>query len=526
MLIGEQEGIMQRRINVKVLIGLVVGTALLGGGVFLLHRFQVDRNAGLLLDQAKKAESNHDLEKTRVYLVRYLSYRPNDLESLAWYGGVLQKQATTDEQRDQALKVYQRVVARGGQTPELRRELAALAVQLGQFGIARNAVEGLVTPASPGAKLQPSPAEAELRYLLGRCQEAGGRYPEARDLYQQARQQDPTRIEAYVQLANLLRNRLSEADEADRVMDVPKDEDGVVVMNPKAAAAYLARLRYRERFGIGQDTKEAAEAMKADVAKAIELSPDDPEVLLVAASAALRDGNVDKAREYLLHGIELRPETSVFHQTLASVELQAGRVDEAIAALERGIESVSTAPGGGKEFLRWTLADLLIQNDKITDAEKAIGELKKANVRPEFLAFLDARLQMVKGRWSEAARNLESVQSSLASLEGFKELQKRTLLMLGQCYEQMGNLDQRYEAYRKAVAITIDPDFLQAAARRAGDGPRGSEPDRRGARRIPQDLASQPFGEPRGRAPADLPEPAAIRRSRTVAGHRASLEGP
>lgn len=43
-----------KRVNFKLLFGLLVGALLLAGGVAGLHRFQVDRNAGGLAKLARQ----------------------------------------------------------------------------------------------------------------------------------------------------------------------------------------------------------------------------------------------------------------------------------------------------------------------------------------------------------------------------------------------------------------------------------------------------------------------------------------
>src|SRR5262249_46030202 len=55
------ERLMKRRLNRKWLVILLAGTLLLGGGIHLLHGMQVRRNAGAILEQAKKLEDENRL---------------------------------------------------------------------------------------------------------------------------------------------------------------------------------------------------------------------------------------------------------------------------------------------------------------------------------------------------------------------------------------------------------------------------------------------------------------------------------
>src|SRR5205823_1312272 len=75
----------------------------------------------------------------------------------------------------------------------------------------------------------------------------------------------------------LLRRKLNRTDEADRVMEA------MVRANDGDFRAYLARGHYWTEAG-------APEKAAKDLGRARELAPDDPEVLLAAAAAALARG--------------------------------------------------------------------------------------------------------------------------------------------------------------------------------------------------------------------------------------------
>ena len=76
----------RRRLNLRLLLGLLAVTALLAGGVHVVHGFQEVRNAGALLRRAEVAEKKGDLEENEKYLNRYLVSRPDDVSALAKYG--------------------------------------------------------------------------------------------------------------------------------------------------------------------------------------------------------------------------------------------------------------------------------------------------------------------------------------------------------------------------------------------------------------------------------------------------------
>ena len=103
---------MRRRLNVKFLILLLIASALLGGGVHLLHGFQQGRSAGGLLRRAEQAERRGDLAGAETYLSRYLAFRPDDDAALAEYSSILDRRAVTPTDRMRALQVMEQALAR------------------------------------------------------------------------------------------------------------------------------------------------------------------------------------------------------------------------------------------------------------------------------------------------------------------------------------------------------------------------------------------------------------------------------
>ena len=444
---------MRRILNVRLLLLLLGGVALLGVGVHSLHGVQVKRSARTLIRQADRAEGRGDLAKAEDYLDRYVSLRPGDLDALARYGRMLEKLAGPDPARASgAMAVYAKVVRRDPDRDDIRRRLAELAVKRAEFADAKPHLEILRRSA---------PGDAELTYLLGQCHESAGRI-EGDDgavaLYELARKQDPTRVDAYVRLADLLRSRRRDKDGADRVMDARRVKDGLIAHNGRSAAAYLARAAYRRRYDV-----EAAGAA-ADVARALELAPDEVDTLLAAADSARTAGDLTRARDHLRRASRTHSDDLRVYRQLADLELQAGRPGEAVAQLQRG---VAAAPEGSpaRTLLTWTLAELLVQVGRPEDAAGPIQKLKEAKYADELIAYLEARVLMARGAWSEAAKTMERVRSALASRREAAGLEKSTFVLLGECYERSGDVDRRHAAYRRAVAIALDPDPLWVPAR-------------------------------------------------------------
>src|SRR6185437_6559285 len=95
----------------------------------------------------------------------------------------------------------------------------------------------------------------------------------------------------------------------------------------------------------------------------------------------------------------------------------------------------------------WTLADTLVSLDRTDEAVALVKQLEARKVRPELLDYLRARALAARAQWSAAAAQ-----------PALKGLTKRALVSLGHCYDRLGNVDQRYDAYRRAVAIDLEND--------------------------------------------------------------------
>ena len=111
-----------RRCNVKLLFGLVFGTALLVGLTFLVHWLQTGRLARALYAQADRAaQKGEDAEAAR-FLGRYLELEPDDLDARARFAQALagEKVAVTSKARTRALFALEQVLTKKPDRRDLR----------------------------------------------------------------------------------------------------------------------------------------------------------------------------------------------------------------------------------------------------------------------------------------------------------------------------------------------------------------------------------------------------------------------
>ena len=326
----------------------------------------------------------------------------------------------------------EQVLRREPERQDLRRKVARIAIDLGRFADAREHLRLL---------LKSSPDDGELELLLGRCEEGNDHFTEAASWYEKARKHAPEQIDGHVRLAYLLRNRLDQPEGADRVMDE------MVKANEKSKQlfrSYLERARYRKQFGLA----DAA----SDIMRARELAPEEADVLLDAAVLAQDKGDLAAARKDLERGIQLDPRNRRMYQALAGLEIRAGRPEEALSCLRRGLKALPD-----QIELKWVLADLLVTTGKLNEAKEAITALRQGTVTGELLDYLDARILIARSQWYEAIQILERTHPKLAA---WPDLVKTSHLFLGRCYEQLGDVDRQYKAYRQAAAI--DPLLVPA----------------------------------------------------------------
>ncbi len=437
-----------RRLNVRLLISIAVATILLGVGISQLHGLQVKRNAGALIEQSNRAESKGDLIKAEEYLKLFLGYQPDHAAALAKYGLIRAALARTVDDQIQTIRVFEQSLRVDPNRRDIRRRLVDLAMRLKWFPVAETHLKTLLGRPEPGKSDQGGkgmPENGELEYLLGQCAEGEMNYAQAVDWYKDAVAHAPQQIEGYLRLADLLRNRLSDASAADRVMDAQGIKDGLIAANNRFFRAFLERARYRKKYQIkGADQ---------DVARALDLAPKDAEVLLTAAAFAMERGDVDLARRHVTMGLECNPRNWRLSDAMASMARTLGQPTEAEAYLRRGIEA-SADPEGHSRML-WALADVLIDEGKWTDAKQAIERLGQERVRPELLKYLDARIRVGEAKWIEASTELEAIYPLLL---GKSELAYQAALLLGTCYLQLGDIDRRYAAFRRSVSL--DPQGM------------------------------------------------------------------
>jgi tetratricopeptide (TPR) repeat protein len=443
---------MRRRLNVKLLVILLGVCVVVGPGVHFLHAFQAKRAAKALLRQADRADEEKRPDQAADFLRRYLVQDPRNNDVWVRYGltlADLAKSSPSAVTYDKAFQALAQVLRRDPGRADVRRKLVDVAMAWGHFSVAAENLNVLLKEKSD---------DGELHQLLGMAH-----------LALQANDGAVAELKAAIKLghneyenAHLLAitywRRLNQPKEADKVFD------DLVKGHPESYEAYLHRALYRKEKAAGEDDlKKAAE----DVNKAKELAPDKPEVLLAAAevAAALKDDATARENLEKILTLKDKPKGPRPYQMLAELDQKAGKPDDAIEHLRAGLKEFPDHPA-----LVWKLADLLITQGKLEEANQQIAILRKAKLPVGWVAFLEARVLVHQNKWPEARDVLEDalarLEEKLETAKGDnREVLKAVCRLLGQCCERLGDNDRQLAVFDKLAKL----DSSSAEAR-AGRG--------------------------------------------------------
>ena len=441
-----------RTLNVRLAAILLVISVVFGGGVYLLHGYQIKKNASMFLKQAdieeerakKAAEEGNSWLKQKALkdVVRclgwYVRLMPDEVEVRERLGMILAEWSEDVDAENrgrlfqQAFGLLEATVGMDPERNDARRQLVKMAMAMRRFQDAKDHLQGFL--------LKESPKNPELLEQLGQCQIRMGDYDAAMTSLRKAIECGPDQITAYAALAGLLRSRFSQPKEADGWMEK------LVEANPKSSKAHFLRSRYLSAVGLHDEALQ-------EVSKALQLAPDDLEVLWLAATCNQAKGEYDEARRCAARGIKLHPDAVVMYTILADIELRAGNRDEAVAALEQGLKATDR-----NAQILWGMANLLTDLGKLEEAEKNIKELRTTEYPRQLIDYLSARIEYVQGHWRNAKEGFEKVRGSLVMSNRAKQID----VWIGKCYGQLGNRDQQLKAYRRA--LSADPTFIPAKA--------------------------------------------------------------
>jgi len=98
----------------------------------------------------------------------------------------------------------------------------------------------------------------------------------------------------------------------------------------------------------------------------------------------------------------------------------------------------------------------MMDQDQADDARKELARLEKGGYSPAALDYLNARLLVNEGKWSQAVRRLEQARAALEAMPALdrdgESFLAQTNVYLGRCYEQLNDPGRQKAAYERLAA--------------------------------------------------------------------------
>ena len=216
----------ERRVNTTFIVTCAVLVVVVAAGMHLLHRVQVDRNAGILLERATAAEADDRLQEAIRLLSQYVRLNPEDTDALAKIGSLVNRSENSVKAWFRVYSTFEEVLRRDPDrkdAAEIRWQLAQVAMKLYRFRdaaahlvilrdreVADESQKALDSQSDP-VKL---PDAAELCFLQGRCRQELDDNLAAIQYYLASIQMAGDRVDPYAVLAALFLQRPSLLPEA------------------------------------------------------------------------------------------------------------------------------------------------------------------------------------------------------------------------------------------------------------------------------------------------------------------------
>lgn len=423
--------------------------------------------------EAAHARGDHDAylaslrEAVRGYDA-YLRQAPDDTEALNRLAFAVAEQAAASPGNSQlqwnAYQILNRAVSKSPKNDSLQRRLAEFAENLRRWSEAADAWRAV-------AELAPDDSNARLHWA--QCLTAQSRYQDAVEILRQTIRTDPRNVAAYILLATCYRQptvgNTTAAEEAlaDLIRNCGDD-----------AAAYAQRARFRLRLrGNTRNPQEAADAIRLaeeDVARGIELAPNDVAVRVAAAELALERGDADAAESHLA----AVPFANADDPDILEVRRRVAAARGDYAALQAVLAKLSQREPA--RLAEWFQVCLDQVPPDLDNAKKILDRIREASFSPDWIELFTLRLKAAEGDLLPAAQGLEDLlrrsrkgdawkaEVALALAEVYSQLQQweRSAGLLAELLQESPDLRKARLAYARILARLGEFDRAQAEFRR------------------------------------------------------------
>lgn len=415
----------RRRVNLvfflwtSVLFVAVIGLLVLG------YQSRSRSTARSWLDQAEQAEKSGDLPRAERLMFRYLRLVPTDRDARVRYARLITNLDRSSSASRQAVLIMEEVLRDSPGDNTIRREVADHLLVLAEQDQARatDALEHLTILNDV------NPNQPEIESRLGRAEQLLRHFTKAAGWFAKAIQHDPEDVETASILATMTRDEIKDPKQAELLINAMVDN------NPRSGKALLLRHQFR-RGTLSANVNNDLEA-------AYKLEPNNLEIALAWANWQVEEGRLDQARAALQRFVESPALDPRPYVATALLEIRAGRPAEAETRLRDGLRRLPNNPE-----LIYRLANTLIEQGKLREAEQQITALKAGGIIGPPVEFLECRLLVGQEKWTEAVGALETLRAALSG----GDLSAEVDALLAVCHGRLDQPEQRIEALRRLAA--------------------------------------------------------------------------
>lgn len=423
-------------INKRFLLKLVLVTVAIVGGLFGVHAVQARRIPDALKRMADRAADQGKSDAAIHFLRQYLEFRPADVDARERLAKLLRDRLTPGDDPSDLIFVYDKILRADPNRHAVRREALAICLRIGRWTDAE---------AHAGVLLKEFPGEPELWQQLAAAQAGLQKSADVIASYESAIKLAPTDPAVYEKLAQYVWRDCKQPADARKVLD------RMVAALPREARPLVTRAKF-DAF-VPEPGQPARDPMP-DLAKALELDPENADGLLLMAETYQKRRELAHARDCLADGVRLYPNDVRMVRALSWLELNRGNIGAAVATLEDGM----TRAKNGIDLLG-PLADLLIQLGETARTEEIIARLDRRTDRQSRLQvkYLRGRVAMRQLQWPAAIETLAALRTDAIGLPG---LEAQANLLLAVCYQKQGDSEKEQDTYK--LVLNKDPGSLTA----------------------------------------------------------------
>ena len=291
--------------------------------------------------------------------------------------------------------------------------------------------------------LQIAPNDADAHFGLAKAylaaQDVGKAYWEL----QETVRLDPDNLDARLAFAQFL--LLGAEDEFQQAVE---QADAILEREPEKWEAFVIRARALENL-------KRLEEAQADYEKAVELQPENPDVVRTLAAFLARTGNNEAAEPLFRLLVETDPSAESWFQLAGFLSLDRERDEEALVSFRKGLE---LADDEERANAYQRLASFYYQRERYDEAEKTLQEGIEASDRDIELIYALARFYHSRGAPDRADQMIEEATEARPD-------EVAPLLILSAYRGRNGDAAGALEAAERAIAI--DPKHTQARLRKA-----------------------------------------------------------